>query len=64
MPKILLITLLYSLIIITGGGFAYAQRPPQDTQLVPQAPEVAPEPEIPKQISTVIVEVAQKALLF
>ena len=52
MPKMLVITLLYSLIIITGGAFAYAQNPPQSTQQVPQTSEVAP----PKQISTVIVE--------
>jgi len=56
MPKLILITLLYSLIIITGGGSAYAQTPPQNTQLVTQTPEVAPPPEIPKQISTIIVE--------
>ncbi len=57
MPKIILIALLYSLIIITGGGSAYAQKPPQNTQLVTPTPEeAAPQPEIPKHTSTVIVE--------
>ena len=56
MPKILFIILFYSLIIITGGGSANAQKPPQNTQTVTPTPEVVPQPEIPKQISTVIVE--------
>ena len=56
MHKIILITLLYSLILITGGGSSYAQKPLQNTQPVIQTPEIAPQPEIPKQISTVIVE--------
>jgi hypothetical protein len=56
MPKIILITLLYSLIIITGGGSVHAQKPPQNTQPATLTPEIAPQPEIPKQISTVIVE--------
>lgn len=56
MPKIVLIIFLYSLIMTTGGGYAYAQKPPQNTQPVPQTAEVATMPEPPKQISTVILE--------
>ena len=56
MPNIRLITLLYALIITIGGGPAYAQKPPQNTQLVTPTPEAAPQPEVPKKISTVIVE--------
>jgi hypothetical protein len=56
MLKIILMTLLYSLIIITGGSSAYAQKPPQDTNPLTQTPEAAPQPEIPQQISTVIVD--------
>ena len=57
MPKMIFITFFYSLIVITGGGFSYAQKPPQNTQLVTPTPaEAAPKDEIPKQISTIIVE--------
>jgi len=57
MPKMIFMTFFYSLIVITGGGFAYAQKPPQNTQLVTPTPaEAAPKDEIPKQISTIIVE--------
>ena len=56
MRKIILMTLLNSLIMITVGGSAYAQKPPQDSQPATPTPEVAPQPEIPKQIATVILE--------
>jgi hypothetical protein len=56
MPKIIFITFLYSLIVITGGGPAYAQKPPEDTQLVTPTPEAASKTDGPKQISTVILE--------
>lgn len=54
MPNIILISL-FSVLIIAGGGSAYAQEPPQKAQLV-TPPEAAPQPEVPKQISTVIIE--------
>ncbi len=48
---------MYALIVITGGGFAYAQKPPQNTQpAAPAAEKAMPQPEIPKQISTVTVK--------
>jgi len=55
MPKIRLVALLYSLIIITGGGFAYAQKPP-DIQRDTAVEKTATQPEVPKHI----VDVALK----
>ncbi len=61
MPDKILITLLFSLFLMTGGGSAYAQIPPQDIQedtetdeaelikITPDTDETEPLPEVPSQ---------------
>jgi len=41
---------------MTGGGSAYAQMPPQDMQQNTPKDETAPQPEVPQQIATIMVE--------
>lgn len=50
MSKLLLITLLNSLIIITEGGTSYAQKPPQNIQQDAVEEKTSIQPEVPKQI--------------
>jgi len=56
MPRLILLVLLFSAVFITCGGPVYSQEPPEDPKEVTAGPEAAPEPEAPKQISTVMVE--------
>jgi len=56
MPKKILATLLSSVYIMTGGGSAYAQMPPQDMQQNTPKDEAAPKPEVPGQIATIMIE--------
>jgi len=56
MPRIILLALLLSVLVI-GGGPAYAQEPPDEgTQEEAPESEATAQPEIPKHISTVMVE--------
>lgn len=55
MPERMLITLMFSLLLV-GGGPAYAQGPAKDVQQAPPASEATPQPEAPKHISTIMVE--------
>jgi hypothetical protein len=55
MPKIIYLALLLSLLML-GGGPAYGQEPPEDAQEGTPEAEAAPQPEAPKQISTVIID--------
>jgi len=56
MPRIFLLTSLLLLLLITYGGPAYAQEPPEDTQDETEEAGTVPQPEALKQISTIIVE--------
>ena len=58
MPRILILTFLLSLFLVTYGGPAHAQAPAEDTQEGAETPEAgtAPQPEVPKHVSTIIVE--------
>jgi hypothetical protein len=56
MPKLILITLLNSLMIMTGGGSAYAQKPPQNVQQDEVVERTAPQREVPKQIVNVALK--------
>ena len=55
MPRIIPLALLLSLLML-GGVPAYAQEPPEDAQEDTSEAEAAPQPEAPKQISTVIID--------
>jgi hypothetical protein len=55
MPKLILITLLNSLIIMTGGGSVYAQKPPQNVQQDAIVEKTATQPEAPKQAVTIAI---------
>jgi hypothetical protein len=51
-----LIILLFSLFIIIGGDTGYTQMPPQDVPPATPTNEPAPQPEVPKKVSTIIVD--------
>ena len=55
MPKQILSTLLFSLLVIAGGS-AFGLETPKDVQKETSESEAAPQPEIPKHISTIMVE--------
>lgn len=56
MPEKILLTLLFSLFLMTSGDPAYAQEPEEDMQQDTPEAEVAPQPEVSQQISTIMVE--------
>ena len=55
MPRIIPLALLLSLLML-GGAPAHAQEPPEDAQEDTSEAEAVPQPEAPKQISTVIID--------
>lgn len=51
-----LIILFSLLFLVTGGGTCYAQMPPQDVPPATSTNEPAPQPEVPKKVSTIMVD--------
>jgi hypothetical protein len=64
MPRTILLTLLFSLFFMICVGPAYTQGPPEDMQEETPEAEAAPQPEVPKQISTIIVEDSRLSVEF
>jgi hypothetical protein len=64
MPKIVIITLLFSLFLMRWVGPAYTQEPQEDTQQDNPEAEAAPQPEVPKHISTIMIEDSRLSVEF
>ena len=56
MPNKYLISFLFAVCIILGGGSARSQMPPQNIPQNAPAGEAVPQPEVPKQISIIKIE--------